>query len=126
MHTPKPTPRTPSLKPLASPCAGRTGRAGSSGQATSFYVDRDAFLVSQIRQAIKDLESGNSFAFATGKAARAKEREASAAFKAQSKMGFSGAAVNGEAPVKVDDKYRFMVAAPDNINAGAADDAWDD
>lgn len=33
--------------------AGRTGRAGSTGRATSFYTDRDSFLVSQIKRAIQ-------------------------------------------------------------------------
>uniref|UniRef100_A0A2K1WTF4 RNA helicase n=1 Tax=Populus trichocarpa TaxID=3694 RepID=A0A2K1WTF4_POPTR len=46
---------------------GRTGRAGSTGQATSFYTDRDLFLVAQIKKAIADVESGNTVAFATGK-----------------------------------------------------------
>ena len=27
---------------------GRTGRAGSTGRATSFYTDRDSFLVAQV------------------------------------------------------------------------------
>ena len=53
---------------------GRTGRAGSVGRATSFYTDRDSFLVSQIKRAIQELESGNASAFATGKAARQKEK----------------------------------------------------
>ena len=56
--------------------SGRTGRAGTSGRATSFWTDRDSFLVSQIKKAISELESGNTFAFATGKAARQKEKEA--------------------------------------------------
>lgn len=55
--------------------SGRTGRAGSTGRATSFYTDRDSFLVSQIKRAIQELESGNASAFATGKAARQKEKE---------------------------------------------------
>lgn len=56
-------------------CPGRTGRAGNTGRATSFYTDRDSFLVSQIKRAIQELESGNASAFATGKAARQKEKE---------------------------------------------------
>lgn len=74
---------------------GRTGRAGSTGQATSFYTDRDMviyplpnssshlrflllinlsdssigiqYLVAQIKKAIQDVESGNTLCFATGK-----------------------------------------------------------
>ena len=54
---------------------GRTGRAGTTGRATSFYTDRDSFLVAQIKHALAELEKGNDLAFATGKAARRKERE---------------------------------------------------
>jgi ATP-dependent RNA helicase DDX5/DBP2 len=57
---------------------GRTGRAGTTGRATSFYTDRDSFLVAQIKHALQELEKGNELAFATGKAARKKEREAAA------------------------------------------------
>ncbi|EPS64666.1 hypothetical protein M569_10114, partial [Genlisea aurea] len=46
---------------------GRTGRAGSTGRATSFHTDRDAFLVSHIRKAIQDVDSGNAVSFAVGK-----------------------------------------------------------
>ncbi|KAJ6433280.1 hypothetical protein OIU84_017053 [Salix udensis] len=46
---------------------GRTGRAGLTGQATSFYTDQDLFLVAKIKKAIADVESGNTVAFATGK-----------------------------------------------------------
>ncbi len=45
---------------------GRTGRAGTTGRATSFYTERDGFIVSQIKQALSELEKGNAFAFATG------------------------------------------------------------
>lgn len=45
---------------------GRTGRAGSTGRATSFYTERDMFIVSQIKRALAELEKGNAFAFATG------------------------------------------------------------
>lgn len=61
---------------------GRTGRAGATGRATSFYTDRDSFLVAQIKHALAELEKGNDLAFATGKAARKKEREAAAEFRA--------------------------------------------
>ncbi|KAF5470322.1 hypothetical protein F2P56_010842 [Juglans regia] len=46
---------------------GRTGRAGSMGQATSFFTDRDMFLVANIKKAIADVGSGNPVAYATGK-----------------------------------------------------------
>lgn len=34
-------------------CAGRTGRAGATGRATSLYTDRDSFLVAQIKRAMQ-------------------------------------------------------------------------
>nr|XP_023871425.1 DEAD-box ATP-dependent RNA helicase 52A-like [Quercus suber]POE87147.1 dead-box atp-dependent rna helicase 52a [Quercus suber] len=46
---------------------GRTGRAGSMGQATSFYTDRDMVLVAQIKKAIADVQSGNPVNYAVGK-----------------------------------------------------------
>eukprot|EP00897_Mesotaenium_endlicherianum_P009468 jgi/Mesen1/854/ME000112S10995 len=80
---------------------GRTGRAGASGRATSFYTDRDA-------------------------AARRKEREEAAAFR-EGRSASQGTAVIGATTVRVDDKYRHMLAAaPDAKSAGAADDAWGD
>ncbi|KVI03708.1 DNA/RNA helicase, DEAD/DEAH box type, N-terminal [Cynara cardunculus var. scolymus] len=101
---------------------GRTGRAGSTGRATSFYTDRDMFLVSQIRKAIADVQSGNTVAFATGKVARRKEREAAAAQKeariAQSKLPPTS--------INVEDKYKYMIATEMIKKEGAADDAWDD
>lgn len=101
---------------------GRTGRAGSTGRATSFYTDRDMFLVSQIRKAIADVQSGNTVAFATGKVARRKEREAAAAQKeariAQSKLPPTS--------INVEDKYKYMIAPPMIKKEGSADDAWDD
>ncbi|KAL7601096.1 DEAD-box ATP-dependent RNA helicase 20 [Lactuca sativa] len=106
---------------------GRTGRAGSTGRATSFYTDRDMFLVSQIRKAIADVQSGNTVAFATGKVARRKEREAAAAQKearmAQSKLPATISSIN------VEDKYKYMISPAPNAmikNEGSADDAWDD
>ena len=56
---------------------GRTGRAGASGRATSLFTDRDSFIVSQIRAALAAAEKGdaNAFSVASGKAARARERE---------------------------------------------------
>lgn len=108
---------------------GRTGRAGSMGRATSLYTDRDSFLVSQIKKAIADLESGNAFAFATGKAARQKEREAAQEFREKLKLGASNIVSTGAGTaVKVDDKYAFMAATEnaDSSKAGQADDAWDD
>lgn len=99
------------------------------GRATSLYTDRDSFLVSQIKKAIADLESGNAFAFATGKAARQKEREAAQEFREKLKLGASNIVSTGAGTaVKVDDKYAFMAATEnaDSSKAGQADDAWDD
>lgn len=60
---------------------GRTGRAGTRGRATSFYTDRDSFLVSQIKTALAEVEKGNKFAFASGKQARLEERALAQQFK---------------------------------------------
>ncbi len=60
---------------------GRTGRAGTKGRATSFYSERDSFLVSQIRTALAELAKGNNFAFASGKQARQEERQLAQQFK---------------------------------------------
>ncbi|XP_015088224.1 DEAD-box ATP-dependent RNA helicase 20-like [Solanum pennellii] len=103
---------------------GRTGRAGSTGRATSFYTDRDMYLVAQIRRAIADIGSGNDVTIAMGKTARRKEREAAAAEKEArselSKLSLVGSTVN------VEDKYRHMIAPSMMKKEGAADDAWDD
>ncbi|XP_004246279.1 DEAD-box ATP-dependent RNA helicase 20 isoform X3 [Solanum lycopersicum] len=103
---------------------GRTGRAGSTGRATSFYTDRDMYLVAQIRRAIADIGSGNDVTIAMGKTARRKEREAAAAEKEArselSKFSLVGSTVN------VEDKYRHMIAPSMIKKEGAADDAWDD
>lgn len=103
---------------------GRTGRAGSTGRATSFYTDRDMYLVAQIRRAIADIGSGNDVTIAMGKTARRKEREAAAAEKEArselSKFSLVGSTVN------VEDKYRHMIAPSMMKKEGAADDAWDD
>lgn len=104
---------------------GRTGRAGSMGRATSFYVDRDMFLVTQIKKAIADVESGNTVAFATGKVARRKEREAAAAQK-EARNALSKLALMGPTSINIEDKYRFMIAPSNVKSAGAADSAWDD
>ncbi|OVA17302.1 Helicase [Macleaya cordata] len=105
---------------------GRTGRAGSTGQATSFYTDRDMFLVAHIRKAITDAESGNSVAFATGKVARRKEREAAAAQK-EARVALSKLSLTGPTSINIEDKYKYMLAPPTSTRKeGAADDAWDD
>lgn len=102
---------------------GRTGRAGSMGQATSFYTDRDMFLVANIKKAIADVGSGNALAFPTGKTARRKEREAAAAHK-QARVSLSKS--SSPTSINIEDKYKFMVSDPDNQKEGAADSAWDD
>ncbi|KAF5184684.1 Atp-dependent rna helicase [Thalictrum thalictroides] len=104
---------------------GRTGRAGSTGQATSLYTDRDMFLVAHIKKAIADVESGNTVAFATGKVARRKEREAAAAHR-EARNGFSKLTVVSPTSINVEDKYRYMLASTDTKGEGAADEAWDD
>ncbi|KAH6814191.1 hypothetical protein C2S51_023209 [Perilla frutescens var. frutescens] len=104
---------------------GRTGRAGSTGQATSFYTDRDMYLVAQIRKAIQDVGSGNSLSFATGKTARRKEREALAAQK-EANHTLSKLSLVGSAAINVEDKYRHMIVPAVSRKEGAADDAWDD
>ncbi|KAK6163867.1 hypothetical protein DH2020_000731 [Rehmannia glutinosa] len=103
---------------------GRTGRAGSTGQATSFYTDRDMYLVAQIRRAIQDVDSGNTLTFATGKTARRKEKEALAAQKEA--VTLSKLSLVGSTAINVEDKYRHMIAPAVSRNEGAADDAWDD
>ncbi|TQD97058.1 hypothetical protein C1H46_017370 [Malus baccata] len=103
---------------------GRTGRAGSMGQSTSFYTDRDMFLVANIKKAISDAGSGNAVAFATGKTARRKEKEAAAAEK-QARVA-SKSSIAGPTSVNIEDKYRFMFADSNNKKEGAADSAWDD
>ncbi|KAJ6758267.1 ATP-DEPENDENT RNA HELICASE DBP2-LIKE [Salix koriyanagi] len=103
---------------------GRTGRAGLTGQATSFYTDQDLFLVAKIKKAIADAESGNTVAFATGKSARRKEREAAAALQKEARNGQS--IVTGPTCINIEDKYRFMIAPSTIKSEGAADSAWDD
>ncbi|KAL6312893.1 hypothetical protein AAG906_032152 [Vitis piasezkii] len=104
---------------------GRTGRAGSTGQATSFYTDRDVFLVAHIRKAIADVGSGNTVAFATGKVARRKEREAAAAQK-EARIALSNLSLVGPTSLNIEEKYRFMMSPSSIKTEGAADDAWDD
>mmetsp|Transcript_13117 Transcript_13117/g.15863 ORF Transcript_13117/g.15863 Transcript_13117/m.15863 type:complete len:600 (-) Transcript_13117:184-1983(-) len=103
---------------------GRTGRAGTTGRATSLFTDRDSFLVAQIKHALAELEKGNTLAFATGKAARKKEREAAQAFRDGMKGG------DEPAGIMVSEKYKHMSLGPTgaaaNSTAGKADDAWDD
>ncbi|KAK4606883.1 hypothetical protein RGQ29_000925 [Quercus rubra] len=104
---------------------GRTGRAGSMGQATSFYTDRDMVLVAQIKKAIADVESGNPVNYAVGKDARRKEREAAASHK-EARTALSNLSVMGPRPINIEDKYMFMIAASNVKGEGAADSAWDD
>lgn len=104
---------------------GRTGRAGTSGRATSFYTERDMFLVAHIRKAIADAEAGNTMAFATGKAARRKEREQAAAFR-EGRLAPTGTGVLGSTTIRVEDKYKYMLAQANLKQEGAADNAWDD
>ncbi|KIY92086.1 hypothetical protein MNEG_15877 [Monoraphidium neglectum] len=66
---------------------GRTGRAGTRGRATSFFSDKDAFLVSQIKTALAEAERGNAAAFQMGKEARKAEKELAQKFKSDLKLG---------------------------------------
>jgi hypothetical protein len=107
--------------------AGRTGRAGTRGRATSFFTDRDAFLVSQIKTALAELEKGNVAAFAMGKEARQAEKALAQKFKSNMKLSSEGLVASGSglAPaVKVDGKYAYMATAAASASAGAADAAW--
>ncbi|KAK3002079.1 hypothetical protein RJ639_020241 [Escallonia herrerae] len=104
---------------------GRTGRAGSTGRATSFYTDRDMFLVAQIRKAISDVQSGNAVAFATGKVARKKEREAAAAQR-EARTALNKLPSMGHTSINIEDKYKYMITPSMVKNEGAADGAWDD
>lgn len=109
--------------------AGRTGRAGTRGRATSFYTDRDAFLVSQIKTALAELEKGNAAAFAMGKEARQAEKALAQKFRSNMKLSSEGLlpSSTGAAPsVKVDGKYAYMATSASSASAGAADAAWDD
>ncbi|CAJ1960615.1 unnamed protein product [Sphenostylis stenocarpa] len=103
---------------------GRTGRAGSTGLATSFYTDRDMFLVANIRKAIADAESGNTLTFATGKVARRKEKEAAA--QKEANIDLSKQLGLGAASINIEDKYKFMITSTNTKREGAADSAWDD
>jgi ATP-dependent RNA helicase DDX5/DBP2 len=107
---------------------GRTGRAGTRGRATSFYTDRDGFLVSQIKTALAELEKGNATAFAMGKEARKAEKELAQKFKSNMKLTQEGLVTSGSgtAAVKVDGKYAYMATASSLGTSGAADAAWDD
>ncbi|KAH1196883.1 ATP-dependent RNA helicase DBP2 [Glycine max] len=79
---------------------GRTGRAGSTGLATSFYTDRDMV-------------------------ARRKEKEAAAAQK-EANIALSKQLGLGAASMNIEDKYKFMITATNTKREGAADSAWDD
>ncbi len=50
----------PLLADAASPHAGRTGRAGTKGRATSLWNDRDSYLVTQIKQVCRGCELSSS------------------------------------------------------------------
>eukprot|EP00879_Flechtneria_rotunda_P008668 GHRR01009081.1.p1 GENE.GHRR01009081.1~~GHRR01009081.1.p1 ORF type:complete len:306 (+),score=125.62 GHRR01009081.1:135-920(+) len=107
---------------------GRTGRAGSRGRATSFFTDRDAFLVSQIKIALAELEKGNTAAFAMGKEARQAEKALAQQFKNTMKLSSEGLVTSGSssAAVKVDGKYAYMATTAAAAASGSADAAWDD
>ena len=107
---------------------GRTGRNGMTGRATSFYTDSDAFIVSQIKRALQELENGNAFAFATGKEARAREKEAQRAWKEERRADQSQTETDSGNIISVDDKFKSMLVTTSanaaGSQSGAADDAW--
>mmetsp|Transcript_10664 Transcript_10664/g.19475 ORF Transcript_10664/g.19475 Transcript_10664/m.19475 type:complete len:593 (-) Transcript_10664:729-2507(-) len=106
---------------------GRTGRAGTKGRSTSFWNEGDSFIVSQIKQALSEVEKGNTFAFATGKEARKEERQLSKEFKSQMNLGSQSSLNVGSRVVKVEDKYSFMLSSSaTTAKSNAADAAWDD
>jgi len=89
-----------------------------------------AFLVSQIKTALAELEKGNSAAFAMGKEARQAEKALAQKFKSTMKLSSEGLVPSnsGLAPaVKVDGKYAYMATTVSgSAAAGSADAAWDD
>ena len=99
-----------------------------TGRATSFYTDSDAFIVSQIKRALQELESGNAFAFATGKEAERKKK------KRKERGGKSEAPTNRkQKPTRAvsspsTTKFKSMLVTSANAatgnQSGAADDAW--
>jgi len=111
---------------------GRTGRAGMSGRSTSYYTDRDSFIVAQIKRALLELESGNAFAFATGREARAKEREEAKAWREGKQHEAATIETDSGVTIAVDDKFKHMMvsatAAPATASgapaAGNADAAF--
>lgn len=106
---------------------GRTGRNGMTGRASSYYTDSDAFIVAQIKRALSELESGNAFAFATGKEARQKEKEAQRLWKEERSSDQSKTETAAGSIISVDDKFKSMLVANSSsthASAGAADDAW--
>jgi ATP-dependent RNA helicase DDX5/DBP2 len=107
---------------------GRTGRNGMTGRATSFYTDSDAFIVSQIKRALQELENGNAFAFATGKEARAREKEAQRAWREERRADQSQKETDSGNIISVDDKFKSMLVTTSanaaGSQSGAADDAW--
>jgi ATP-dependent RNA helicase DDX5/DBP2 len=78
-----------------------------TGRSTSFYTDRDSFIVAQIKRALQELEAGNAFAFATGKEARAKEREAAKAWR-EGRAGENETEEVGGVAINVDEKFKHM------------------
>ena len=78
-----------------------------------------------------ELEAGNMFAFATGREARAKEREEAKAWREGRTDEPSVVETESGVTIAVDDKFKhMMVSAPAAAGAaaapaaGAADDAW--
>ena len=95
---------------------GRTGRAGATGRATSFYADRDSYIVAQIKYALAEAEKGNGTTFATGKEARRKERETAEAWR--NGTMHDEPATGLAAVVKLDEKYKHMGITTATVRCG--------
>ena len=88
------------------------------------------------KRALQELEAGNAFAFATGKEARAKEREAAKAWR-EGRVADDDPEEVGGVVINVDEKFKHMqigktasaaslggAAAKEAPKAGLADDAF--
>ncbi|KAJ0964723.1 hypothetical protein J5N97_025861 [Dioscorea zingiberensis] len=73
-----------------------------TGVAHVINLDLPKFLVAQIRKSISGVESGNTIAFASGKTARKKEREAAAAEKREARVTLSKISLN-DSTINVDE-----------------------
>ncbi len=103
---------------------GRIRCVRASSHATSFYIDKDLFLVAQIRRAITNAKSRNKMAFAIGKVVKGKEREQALTFK-KGRLALVAMTHIGATIIWVDDKYKYMITTfvDTKKGEGVADDA---